>query len=212
LSITTQPGINIAFTTIGEHRAMMLSSHDSLTGTGAATTRTELSHAFEAFYRALPTDGRALPNRSVFRPERAAKFLKHIVLCEAVTGGAGALRMRLVGSEFQQRIQRDVKGQDYFDYLMPSYRAGAMEAIREIVQRPCGLWQVMPVHYERGYAQHIELTALPLGPGPDGVSLLLVLTQPMQDLVLPVATGDKAMAAGTAVTYQYLDLGAGVPV
>lgn len=190
----------------------MLSSHDGLTGTGATTTRTELSEAFEAFYRALPTDGAVIPNRAVFRPERAAKFLKHIVLCEAVTDGVGALRMRLVGSEFAQRIQRDVKGEDYFDYLMPAYRASAMLAIREIVERPCGLWQIMPVHYERGYAQHIELTVLPLGPGPDGVSLLLVLTQPMQDLVLPVSTNNKIMAAGTALTYRYLDLGAGVPL
>ena len=41
---------------------------------------------------------------------------------------------------------------------------------------------------------------------------LLVLTQPTRDLLLPQPTGDMAMAAGTAVTYQYLDLGAGVPV
>ena len=191
---------------------MLLSPRDSLSGSGATAVRTELSLAFEAFYRALPMDvGGFIPNRSVFRPERAAKFLKHIVLCEALDG-AGGLRMRLVGSEFQQRIQRDVKGQNYFEYLMPQYRQAAMDSIREIVQRPCGLWQIMPVHYERRYAQHVELTVLPLGPGPDGVNLLLVLTQPMQDLVMPVSTGDKVMAAGTALTYQYIDLGAGVPV
>ena len=68
---------------------MLLSSHDGLSGT--AIERSELSHAFEAFYRALPVDGGVMPNRSVFRPERAAKFLKHIVLCEAVTEGAGGL-------------------------------------------------------------------------------------------------------------------------
>ncbi len=197
---------------IGEHPGMMLSSHDGDSGFGATTTRTELSRAFEAFYRALPADGGVMPNRSVFRPERAAKFLKHIVLCEALIEGAGGLRMRLVGSEFEQRIQRDVKGQNYLDYLMPAYHQGAMDSIREIVRRPCGLWQIMPVHYERGFAQHIELTVLPLGPGPDGVHLLLVLTQPMRDLVMPESTGDKAMAAGTALTYQYIDLGAGVPV
>ncbi|MBL6937313.1 MAG: PAS domain-containing protein [Alphaproteobacteria bacterium] len=191
---------------------MLLSSPDGLTGIGATTTRTEMSRAFEAFYRTLPTQGACIPNRSAFRPERAARFLKHIVLCEAVTDGAGALRMRLVGSEFQTRLQRDVKGQDYFDYLMPAYRDSALQSIREIVQRPCGLWQIMPVHYERGFAQHIELTVLPLGPGPDGMHLLLVLTQPMRDLVLPESTGNKAMAAGTALTYRYLDLGAGAPL
>jgi len=191
---------------------MLLSSPDAVSGTGATTTRTELSHAFEAFYRALPTDGGLRPNRAAFRPERAAKFLKHVVLCEAMAEGAGGLRLRLVGSEFEQRIQRDVRGQNYLEYLMPAYHQGARDSIREIVKRPCGLWQIMPVHYERGYAQHIELTALPLGPGPDGVHLLLVLTQPMQDLVMAEPTGDRILAAGTALTYQYIDLGAGVPV
>jgi hypothetical protein len=191
---------------------MMLSSHDGLAGTGATITRTELSHAFEAFYRTLPTDGALMPNRRVFRPERAGKFLKHIVLCETLNDGVGGLRIRLVGSEFEQRIQRDVRGQNYLEYLMPTYHQGAMDSIREIVQRPCGLWQIMPVHYERGYAQHIELTVLPLGPGPDGVHLLLALTQPTRDLVAPIPTGDRVLAAGTALTYRYLDLGAGVPV
>ena len=190
---------------------MMLSSDYGLTA--PAATRTDLSVAFEAFYRALPAaDGAVIPGRAAFRPERAGKFLKHIVLCEALADGAGGLRMRLVGSVFAQRVQRDVRGQNYLEYLMPSYHRNAMDSIREIVRRPCGLWQIMPVHYERGYAQHIELTVLPLRPGADGVQLLLILTQPMQDLVMPEPTGNRAMAAGTAVTYRYIDLGAGVPV
>lgn len=175
-----------------------------------APARTPLSAEFEAFWRALPMDG-LVPNRSVFLPERAPRFLRHLLLCEALPDGQSCIRMRLVGSEFAARVQRDLKGQDYLQYLPEGYHAAAIESVRQIVMRPCGLWQVMPVHYERGYAHHIELTIFPLGPGPDGKHLLLVLTQVVPALVTPTPTGDKVMATDTALSYRYIDLGAGLP-
>ncbi|HXC55846.1 MAG TPA: PAS domain-containing protein [Rhizomicrobium sp.] len=178
--------------------------------TPAVPSRTALSAAFEGFWRALPKEG-LVPNRSAFRPERAARFLRHIVLCEARLDGGPAIRMRLVGGDFEAQIQRSLKGHDYLQYLPEAYRQAAIESAREVVLRPCGLWQITPLHYERGYAQHVELTLFPLGPGPDGVNLLLVLTQSLGGLIMPAPTGDKAMAADTAVTHRYIDLGAGVP-
>ena len=172
--------------------------------------RTTLSVEFEAFWRALPKDG-LVPNRRVFLPERAPRFLRHLLLCEALPDGKSCIRMRLVGSEFAARVQRDLKGQDYLQYLPVPYHAAAIESVRQIVMRPCGLWQIMPVHYERGYAHHIELTIFPLGPGPDGKHLLLVLTQVVPALVQPTPTGDKVMATDTALSYRYIDVGAGAP-
>ena len=176
----------------------------------AAAERTPLSVEFEAFWRALPKDG-LVPNRRVFLPERAPRFLRHLLLCEALPDGQSCIRMRLVGSEFAARVQRDLKGHDYLQYLPEAYHAAAIESVRQIVMRPCGLWQIMPVHYERGYAHHIELTVFPLGPGPDGKHLLLILTQVVPALVMPTPTGDKVMATDTALAYRYIDLGAGVP-
>jgi len=175
-----------------------------------APARTPLSVEFETFWRALPRDG-LVPGRAAFRPERAARFLRHILLCEALPDGHTAIRMRLVGSEFEARIGVNVKGQDYLQFLSESRHASAIEAVREIVKRPCGLWQVMPVNYERGYAQNVELTIFPLGPGPDGKDLLLALTQTLAGLIMPVPTGNKIMAVGTAIAYEYIDVGAGVP-
>ena len=178
--------------------------------TAAPAARTPLSVEFEAFWRALPMDG-LVPNRSVFRPERAPRFLRHLLLCEALLDGHSCIRMRLVGSEFAARVQRDLRGQDYLQYLPQAYHGAAIESVRQIVHRPCGLWQIMPVSYERGFAHHIELTLFPLGPGPDGVNLLLILTQTVPSLVTPTPTGARVMATDTALTYRYLDLGAGVP-
>ena len=176
----------------------------------APPVRTPLSVEFEAFWRALPMDG-LVPNRSVFRPERAPRFLRHLLLCEALPDGHSCIRMRLVGSEFAARVQRDLRGQDYLQYLPQAYHGAAIESVRQIVHRPCGLWQIMPVSYERGFAHHIELTLFPLGPGPDGVNLLLILTQTVPSLVTATPTGDKIMTTDTALSYRYIDVGAGAP-
>lgn len=173
-------------------------------------TRTPLSVEFEAFWRSLPKSG-FVPNRSSFLPERASRFLRDLVLCELFLDGQSLVRMRLVGSAFEDRIKRNVKGEDFLQYLPAEFREGAIESVRHIVNRPCGLWQVTPVHFARGYAQNIEFTALPLRPGPDGVHLLLVLTQAVNGLVTAKPTIDKVMMADTALVYRYIDLGAGIP-
>ena len=175
-----------------------------------ASARTELSLAFEDFWRTLPKDS-LVPSRAVFRPERAPRFLRHLLLCEALPDGQSCIRMRLVGSEFAARVQRDLKGEDYLQYLPQAYHAAAIDSVRQIVHRPCALWQIMPVNYERGFAHHIELTVFPLGPGPDGKHLMLILTQTILTLVAATPTGDKIMTTDTALTYRYIDLGAGVP-
>lgn len=176
----------------------------------AEFSRTELSIAFEMFWRSLPKEG-WVPNRREFLPERAPRFLRNLVLCELSLDGGMLARMRLIGSAFEELIRRNIKGEDFLQYLPPAYHAGAIESVREIVTRPCGLWQVTPLHFERGYSRNFEFTALPLGPGLDGVHLLLVLTQALPGMVAPIPAIDQVMVADTAITYQYIDLGAGVP-
>lgn len=189
------------------HTRGMLQARQNVSANPRVTpTRTALSHAFEAFYRTLPVESGLIPSRATFRPERAGKFLKHLVLCEVVTDG---LRMRLVGGAVEQRIQRSVTGQNYLDYLLPAFHAAAMVTVREIVTRPCGLWQVQPMLFAGGHAQPTELTVLPLRQ--DGAPLLLVLTQPMESTAVYVAMSDKMIAAGSMLGTQFIDLGAGLP-
>ena len=172
--------------------------------------RSALSLEFEAFWRTLPKQG-LVPERSAFRPERAARFLAHLILSEAQLDGDAFIRFRLIGTEFERRVQRNIKGNNYLHFLHPADQARSLHATRQVATRPCGLWHVTPLHYERGYAQHIEFTTLPLGRGPDGIYLFLVLTQPVDGLLMPVQTGNRAMRVDPPMTFQYIDLGAGVP-
>lgn len=172
--------------------------------------RTPLSREFEVFFRALPKAG-LIPPRSEFRPERAMKFLRNLVLCEIQIGDRPAIRMRLIGSAVEENIQHNVTGHDYLDYLAAPYRAGALETARHLITRPCGLWQVTPLHYERGYGHNVEITAFPLAPEANGVHVLAALIQAPGGPIDGVSTGNKPIIAHTARTFHYIDLGAGVP-
>ena len=175
-----------------------------------APLRTALSFEFEAFWRTLPKD-RLVPCRDAFRPERAQRFLRHLVLCDVQLGDQLSICLRLTGSEFDSRVQENLRGQDYLQFVPETLRAGLVESVREIIQRPCGLWQVNSVHYQRGFAQNLEITVFPLAAEADGKHKLLVMTQSVDGLVTSRSTENKALSPDTATTYQYIDLGAGVP-
>ena len=52
-----------------------------------------------------------------------------------------------------------------------------MNSVRETIERPCGLWQVMPLHYARGFERNVEITVFPLKLGKGAKHQLLILTQ-----------------------------------
>jgi hypothetical protein len=176
-----------------------------------SVSRSQSSLAFEAFWRALPKDGCA-PHRREFKPERATKFLKNLMLIEAPLNAAARLKLRLVGSAIQLRIQRDITGCDYLDFLAPAHHAGVVESCLAMLHRPCGLWQCMDVHYERGFAQALEVTAFPLLADPGGMALILALVEPLTALVTPEPATGRAMLVDTASRYVFIDVGAGLPV
>ena len=97
------------------------------------------------------------------------------------------------------------------DFLPPEQRAESLEAGRLICTRPCGIWQLNPVHFERGFAQVIEATIFPLGPGADGVPLMLGSLEFLRADLRPIPTVDKATVAETSAVYDFIDVGAGVP-
>lgn len=172
--------------------------------------RSPRSLAFEAFWRALPRSG-ALPRRSDISMKNAAPFLQHMMLMEIRLNGAPAFPVRLVGGAMHDRIQHDIVGHDYLSFLPPQYQKGATESARLMVEYPCGLWQITPLHFSRGFAQNHEITGFPLDVAQGEPPLLVGLFEPMSDLVAPYPSTDKVMLADTAAAFEFLDAGAGVP-
>ncbi len=175
----------------------------------ADRARSELSLAFETFWHALPKDG-PVPRRRDMQLRKAAPFLQHLVLMETPLVDEPVYRIRVVGSALGARAQSNLSGHDYLDFLPRDLRPAVIESSKLIVTVPCGLWQIMPVFYERGLAQDMEITVFPLL-GDDGRPLLLVLTQHLDDSLRAGPRTGRPMAAGPATAFQFLDAGAGVP-
>jgi hypothetical protein len=171
--------------------------------------RSNGSLAFEEFWRSLRNGG-LVPCRSDFRPSKATRFLHNIVLIEAPREGVNSLKMRLVGHLYQSAVQYPVAGTDHLDILPPKYQAGALASARLMVGNPCGLWQIMPV-YVGGYSRLVELTAFPLGPGGDGIPLILGYLFALQDFTVSPAPLQREICVDTAVEFFFIDIGAGVP-
>jgi hypothetical protein len=170
--------------------------------------RSQGSKDFEAFWRALPRQG-LVPARAAFNPARAAKFLSKIILVEAPTPVKPGLFFRLAGQALNDNVQQNMAGANWLDFIPPDEHAEALEAARLICTHPCGIWQLTPVHYDRGISQLIEATIFPLGPGADGVPLMLGYLE----FAPAAATGElgKGLAAETSQIFSFIDIGAGLP-
>jgi len=176
-----------------------------------APVRSASSLEFEVLWRGLKKESGLIPNRREFKPEKARSLLRDLVLVEARLGEPPSFPIRLVGSGAQQRIQQNIVGHDYLDFLPPELHAGAIESGRLMFNHPCGLWQVMTMHYAREYAQNVEITAFPLLADANSVPLLLVLMQPVKGLVSAIQAQGRPILVDTASVFEFIDIGAGSP-
>jgi hypothetical protein len=171
--------------------------------------RSEDSLAFEERWRSLPKEGR-VPARKDFSPRAFAPMLRNVMLLDISVDGSPWSRIRVVGEGVRERVQSDITGRDYLEFLPPQFHQRALESVQLMFNHPCGLWQVMASHYQRGFSQFHELTAFPLVTG-DGGHQLLCLLRPYGGHVLPMPPGLSVMSVATAVTFEFLDTGSGVP-
>lgn len=176
----------------------------------ATAQRSERSLAFEALWRSLPRDG-LLPERKAFDPARAGTFLRNLILVERSDEEQRSLRFRLVGDALNEKVQRNVTGANFLDFVPEAQHAESLESARLICEHPCGIWQLNPVHYERGFSQIVEATIFPLRTGAGRVSLMLGVLEFLDGPVRPIPLLDKAMTVDTAPHYGFIDIGAGIP-
>ncbi|HSC61453.1 MAG TPA: hypothetical protein VLC29_09480, partial [Rhizomicrobium sp.] len=76
--------------------------------------------------------------------------------------------------------------------------------------KPCGIWQVLGIHYQRGAFKSIELTAFPLfreNAPPQIMGLVLYSHGQVSDIPPDIAMVSLDRATATA----FLDIGAGLP-
>jgi len=176
-----------------------------------AWQRSEESHAFESYWRSLRNADEILPERSAFRLSGALRFLRDLIVIEAPGPNSDSMRIRLWGERPHDLAGRNLAGCDFLDLLPERYHPGAVATARLMLERPCGIWQISPLHLARGYAQRVEVTAFPLAAGENGIATYLGQLLPIErpiPVTLPVSIG---LAIDTAVDFHFIDIGAGIP-
>jgi hypothetical protein len=172
--------------------------------------RTKGSLAFEAAWRALPRNG-IVPDRRDLSLHKFKKFMPDMALIDILPGMPARSRICVVGECIRERLPFPPVGQDYFQFLPVQLRAIAAQRLKAIVSQPCGIWQVLGIHYQRDVFKSIELTGFPLfrenGP-PQIMGVILYSQGQVSDI-----PGDVAMISlDRATATAFLDIGAGVPV
>ena len=173
-------------------------------------TRSRESRAFEAFWRSLRSDT-LIPTRADFQPAKARRFLGDIVLMEAPTETCPTLHIRVTGQRFDNLLGSNLTGQDHLDFMPEEFRPGVLATTRKMIELPCGLWQISPAHLVRGYATNLEITAFPLAGDESGRYFLLSQILSAGGLTAASLPTDHGVGIDTAVTHEFIDLGAGVP-
>ncbi len=177
--------------------------------TAGALTRSRRSLDFESMWRSLCGEA-TVPARADFRPAKAARFLSEIVLLEIPNEPDRRMTVRVVGTAVDARLQINIVQQDYLQYLPERYRDGGWRSVRLMIDHPCGLWQITNLHYERGTSNLVEMTFFPLR-GPEGGPNFILSHLNFIGMGSDGMQKIRAIAADTARTFQFLDVGAGVP-
>ncbi|MGN6517605.1 MAG: hypothetical protein ACTHLR_17400, partial [Rhizomicrobium sp.] len=123
--------------------------------------RTKDSMVFEAAWRALPKRG-MVPDRRDLSLRAFKALLPDVTLIDIFPGSPPRSRVCVVGERIRERIPFPVVGQDYFHYVPAHMRATSARRLQTLVCHPCGLWQILGIHYQRGLFKSLELTAFPL--------------------------------------------------
>lgn len=172
--------------------------------------RTKDSLAFEAAWRALPKSA-SVPDRRDLSLHQFKKMLPDIALMDIISGEPTKSRVCLVGERIRERVPFAIVGQDYFHYVPAHMRAMAERRLRTLVDHPCGLWQVLGIHYQRGIFKTLELTVFPLCHA-DGPPQLMILAVYSRGQVCDVPTDLAMISLDRASATAFLDVGAGLPV
>ncbi len=168
--------------------------------------RSAKSYAFETLWRAARPD-RQLPESSAFLSTHVSSLISNIMIIERSTRLRGFVRT--AGSEILALAGPDIVGCDYIALMPEAFRKEAWWSLGAMVSRPCGLWELMPVHFGPDSASVIEITGLPVIESETGQ--VLVASYMEQCATTKAMSAQNSLKAETAITYEFIDLGVGIP-
>ncbi|MBS0274691.1 MAG: hypothetical protein JSR55_09875 [Proteobacteria bacterium] len=171
--------------------------------------RTADSLTFEAAWRALPRKG-LVPDHAGLSLRGFKKLLPDMALIDIVTGTPASSRVALVGERIRERMPFPVVGHDYFHYVPATMRTTTELRLQTIVTQPCGLWQVLGIHYQQSLFKSLEITAFPLS-RENGSPQLMILAVYSRGQVCDVPADLAMVSLDRATATAFLDIGAGVP-
>lgn len=175
-----------------------------------AERRTKDSLAFETAWRALPRRG-IIPDRRDLSLHRFKHLLPDVALMDIIPGRPARSRVCIVGERIRERLSFPVIGQDYFHFVPAQMRAAASRRLQTLVTQPCGLWQVLGIHYQRGLFKSLEVTAFPLS-REDGPPQIMVLAVYSRGQVCDIPPDIAMISLDRATATVFLDIGAGLPI
>jgi len=149
--------------------------------------------------------------RGDFNPALAGERLRNLVLVEGPTPSRPGVYIRLAGDAFNANVRHDMAGENWLDFLPAQFRADALATAELICSHPCGIWQLTPSHYERGYSQLIEATIFPLGETVQGTPLMLGHLEFLDWPEWHSFSEVRVLSVETALDFAFIDIGAGLP-
>ena len=168
--------------------------------------RSAKSIAYEALWRSMRPSG-SLPHREAFLSADASLVHLNVLVVERLSGTRGIVRA--AGSEIVALVGPNIVGSNYIEMMPEAKRKEAWWTLGAMVSRPCGLWELIPVYIGPKIASVLEITALPVIDEETGHVFVA-------SYLLPCATTKETsrkngVSTDAAVTYEFLDLGAGIP-
>ncbi len=163
---------------------------------------------FTRYWSSLPKVG-FIPDRDDFLPERIPGLLPNIVVLEPIK--RDFLKLRLVGSAIETRYnQRNLKGQNYLDFVRPIDRNNVSQTIFSMIEYPMGLLAHLQMRTCKGVFSTGNLIAFPVRDANSARCLIYVL----QDLPTQINYSNQDVNSLFVINgrlLSYIDIGAGVP-
>jgi len=175
------------------------------------TERTEKSERLERVWRSLPKHEHGLlPPRLSLKAANIPDLLPDISIAQVMPS---SLMVLLTGSHITARINAEITGQDYLQYVESAQRAQVLAMLQTMCHRPVAGYLHVQSRYSRGYTQALELTMFPICDKTGDPNYIVSLAIPMEkegpfiekNIRGEIASSDWRLPA------NWIDLGAGIP-